>query len=169
MFFHTSRRLAACFWLVLSLCGGAISHADEPDRGADAAPTNPDPCRPESLAVRIRVRNVLDSVGTITVDLHGDVPDDFLKKQIARVRVPAIRGETLVCIPVDHAGRFAIALYHDRNSNRHLDKNFIGLPSEPVGISNDPHFFLRRPRFDEAAFTATDRGADLVITLRDLP
>ena len=34
-------------------------------------------------------------------------------------------------------GNYAIAVFHDLNGNGKLDRNLIGLPSEPYGFSND--------------------------------
>ncbi len=34
------------------------------------------------------------------------------------------------------AGEYALVVYHDENGNKRLDKNFIGIPREPLGFSN---------------------------------
>ncbi|MBL7115015.1 MAG: MipA/OmpV family protein [Kiritimatiellae bacterium] len=33
-------------------------------------------------------------------------------------------------------GEYALLVYHDENSNRRIDKTFIGIPKEPLGFSN---------------------------------
>lgn len=125
------------------------------------------PCPETGLSIRVTVKNVKTSRGIITADLHGDNPDDFLKEIVGRGRAAATKGETHVCIPVKKPGIYAIALYHDVNSNLNLDKNWLGIPSEPIGISNNPKSRLGPPKFNESAFTVTDQGADLVIVLRN--
>lgn len=50
-------------------------------------------------------------------------------------------------------GRYAVAVYLDLNNNRKLDKNLLGIPKEPVGVSNNPKAHMGPPRFDECAFT----------------
>lgn len=49
------------------------------------------------------------------------------------------------------AGEYALLVFHDKNSNRQLDKNFIGIPIESIGFSNeyDPR---GPPQFDRARF-----------------
>ena len=42
-------------------------------------------------------------------------------------------------------GRYAITVYHDQNKNNELDSNFLGIPSEPVALSNDYSPSLDRP------------------------
>ncbi|MDQ2832516.1 MAG: aldehyde dehydrogenase family protein [Acidobacteriota bacterium] len=50
-------------------------------------------------------------------------------------------------------GRYAVAVYLDVNSNRKLDKNLLGIPREPVGVSNNPKPHMGPPRFSECVFT----------------
>jgi uncharacterized protein (DUF2141 family) len=49
------------------------------------------------------------------------------------------------------AGRYAIAVLHDENSNHKLDRNMIGWPKEGFGFSNNPKVGLTPPSFDTAA------------------
>ena len=49
-------------------------------------------------------------------------------------------------------GEYAIALFHDENSNKKLDKNFFGVPKEGYGISNNPKTLLE-PTFKDAEFS----------------
>ena len=49
------------------------------------------------------------------------------------------------------AGRYAIAVLHDENSNHKLDRNMIGWPKEGFGFSNNPKVGLSPPAFDTAA------------------
>lgn len=49
-------------------------------------------------------------------------------------------------------GEYALVVYHDENDNGRLDKNFIGIPSEPLGFSNR-YWPQGPPTFARAAFT----------------
>ena len=46
---------------------------------------------------------------------------------------------------------YAIAIYHDKNSNNKFD-TFLSIPQEKFGFSNDAKSFFGPPSFDEAAF-----------------
>ena len=59
-------------------------------------------------------------------------------------------------------GPYAVAVSHDLNGNRRTDTNFLGIPKEDWGISNNVRPNLRAPTFDEARF---DVGATGVTTL----
>ena len=49
-------------------------------------------------------------------------------------------------------GRYAVSIYLDLNGNRKLDKTWLGIPQEPVGVSNNPKARAGPPHFDECAF-----------------
>jgi len=49
-------------------------------------------------------------------------------------------------------GTYAVALYADKNSDSKLNTNFLGIPSEGFGISNNPKAKTRAPKFTEASF-----------------
>jgi len=53
-------------------------------------------------------------------------------------------------------GTYAIAVFHDRNSNRKLDKNFFGIPKEGYAFSNNAKASFGAPGFDEAKFDLKD-------------
>lgn len=50
------------------------------------------------------------------------------------------------------AGEYALVVYHDENGNGRLDRNFIGIPREPLGFSNS-YRPKGPPTFSRAAFT----------------
>ena len=49
-------------------------------------------------------------------------------------------------------GNYAIAVFHDENSNHSLDKNFLGVPSEGYGFSNNIKPLFRAANFEESQF-----------------
>ena len=49
-------------------------------------------------------------------------------------------------------GEYALLVYHDENNNNRIDKNFIGIPKEPVGFSNG-YQPKGPPSYQRAAFT----------------
>jgi 4,4'-diapolycopenoate synthase len=51
------------------------------------------------------------------------------------------------------AGNYALIVYEDLNKNKKLDKNFLGIPSEPVGASNNPTYHFGPPTFKNCQFS----------------
>ena len=50
-------------------------------------------------------------------------------------------------------GEYAIAFFIDANGNKKLDKNFLGIPKEQFGFSNNAMGTLSAPTFEQAKFT----------------
>lgn len=63
-------------------------------------------------------------------------------------------------------GIYAVAIFQDLNKNVKQDKNFIGIPSEPYGFSNDAKATFGPPDFDKASFTINS-DKTITITLKN--
>lgn len=63
-------------------------------------------------------------------------------------------------------GRYAVSVIHDSNANQKLDTNFIGMPTEQYGYSNNPPLRMRMATFEECAFDLPAAGLRQQITLR---
>ncbi len=125
-------------------------------------------CDGRENVIHVIISDVRSDRGTITADLHGDRPEEFLKKgaKILRVRQPAKIGQVELCLPAPGPGSYAIGLYHDENGNKKLDKNFLGIPVEPLGVSNNPAFVFGPPSHTDSAFSVGPEGATLEIVLQ---
>ncbi len=49
-------------------------------------------------------------------------------------------------------GKYAVQLFHDENKNGKMDFNFLGIPKEGYGFSNDARGFMSEPAFDKQLF-----------------
>lgn len=63
-------------------------------------------------------------------------------------------------------GSYAIAVYHDENGNGELDSNFLGIPQEPYGFSNNARGRFGPPGFDDASFRAGGSSVVLEIEVK---
>jgi len=54
---------------------------------------------------------------------------------------------------------------HDLNGNGELDTNFMGMPIEGYGFSNNPEV-MRRATFEEARFELPEDGTHIELRLR---
>jgi uncharacterized protein (DUF2141 family) len=128
---------------------------------------DPQSCGKGLLEIGVTVENVKNSKGIIVADLHDDVKENFLvwDKVVLRVRATATEGETKFCMPLTKPGDYSIAVYHDKNSNKEFDKNFLGIPSERFGMSNNPKFGLSSPEYEQATFTVPASGSNIRIRL----
>ena len=71
------------------------------------------------------------------------------------ISVPAHEGTNTIQVPGVPAGEYAVSLVHDVNVNHKLDKNFLGVPKEQFGLSNNPHVGLKAPPYNSCTFKLT--------------
>ena len=72
--------------------------------------------------------------------MHVDIcpKTDFLKQDCPwSGEAPATLGTTIVTIPNVPPGVYAAQVFQDRNNNHKVDRALFGIPTEPVGFSND--------------------------------
>jgi uncharacterized protein (DUF2141 family) len=63
------------------------------------------------------------------------------------------------------AGVYAVSVFHDENMNQKLDKNFVGVPKEGYGASNNPKKKMGPPSFEETKFELSGSEQSLEIKL----
>ncbi len=62
-------------------------------------------------------------------------------------------------------GNYAVSVYEDLNGNHKLDRSFLGIPSEPVGASNNPGVRMGPPRFNDCSFRLGGAAQTITINL----
>lgn len=132
-------------------------------------------------AARAQDAGAANSIKVIVMGLHsndGEVdcalfnsadgfPGDS-SKAVKRIK-SKIENEQAVCVFVDVApGDYAVSEFHDENGNGKLDTNFIGMPKEGVGASNDASGHMGPPKFDDARFKYSGGLAVMTIHTRYL-
>jgi len=102
-------------------------------------------------------------VGAIYIGLHNK-EDEFLKKRYKEAVVTFEGKIAKVSFEDLPNGEYAISAFHDENDNKKLDTNFIGIPKEPIGISNDAKGFMGPPKYKDAKFVFTNKK-EITITI----
>lgn len=99
------------------------------------APASAQSGETRTATVTVRVSDVESAEGQVYVGLcdRGFSEDRCLDGRFQPAR-PGTMSFTFENVPV---GMYAVAAYHDINMNERMDSNFIGLPREPYGFSND--------------------------------
>ena len=112
----------------------------------------------------VTITDIRESQGLLMVSVvNTDAAWNNQAKPVVAQKIAAIKGEMTLDFPDLPPGKYAVQVMHDENGNNKLDANFLGIPSEGYGFSNNPNV-MRRAHFDEAVFEV---GADkTVITIR---
>ncbi|MBC1236021.1 MULTISPECIES: DUF2141 domain-containing protein [Nostoc] len=66
------------------------------------------------------------------------------------------------------AGNYAVAVIHDRNSDRTLNRNSLGIPIEGFGFSRNPEIKTSAPKFSEAVFLVAGPNTNIQVQLKYL-
>ncbi|MGB0933007.1 MAG: DUF2141 domain-containing protein [Lishizhenia sp.] len=106
----------------------------------------------------VNVKNVPSSNGKILLGIYNSA-SSFPKQDgtYKNVVVKAVKGTTKIVVNNLPKGNYAIALYHDANSNSVMDKNFFGVPTEYYGFSNDARETFSAPSFESAKIVYTGK------------
>lgn len=117
--------------------------------------------------VVVRVGGLTDPLGQVGCSLFAGAAGFPMDNTSARnVWLPA-NGKGVTCRFSDvPEGTYAVSIGHDLNGNKRVDTNFIGLPTEQWGVSNDARPTLRAPRFDEASFKVAADAKDVVVDIK---
>ena len=99
------------------------------------------------------VEKVRNSKGEIRFSIFN-VPSEFPQgDELHSKDVPAHLGFVTVHFYNLIPGTYALAIHHDENSDGEMNTNFIGLPKEGYGFSNNAKVNFGPPVFEAAAFS----------------
>lgn len=120
----------------------------------------------ETSSITINFIGIKSDKGKMYVALYKG-KDNFLKKPFKKMIAP-INGLKSVAVFNDiPKGFYAVSCYQDENNNGKMDTNFIGMPKEPIGTSNDAKGFMGPPKYKDAKFEA-DKDITLKITVKKI-
>jgi uncharacterized protein (DUF2141 family) len=104
--------------------------------------------------LQVTVKNIKETTGTIRVGLFNN-ENDFLKKAVEGKVVKATANEVTIVFTNLKEGDYAVSVIHDKNENGELDSNFMGIPNEPYGFSNNAMGTFGPPSFEKAKVSVT--------------
>ncbi|NQX85617.1 MAG: DUF2141 domain-containing protein [Flavobacteriaceae bacterium] len=104
----------------------------------------------------VNVSEISSNKGKIIVGLYAN-SDDFLKHIIDGKRVEINNKSCSVSFKNIPEGTYAISLFHDENNDGKMDTNFMGIPTEDYGCSNDARDFMGPPEWEDAKFELKEK------------
>lgn len=148
--------------LEASESGNPLIRAAERDGGAPGFGT-----------IRARVSGLRNTQGSIACLLFespegwpGDVRKALSKAQATIRGTGQTAGGECMFRDVPF-GTYAVATIHDEDENRKMKQNFMGVPQEGYGASNNPkNGFMSGPPYDKSTFSLREAERTLRIRLR---
>lgn len=147
--------------LVFSLAAAAAD-------GRTTAAAGPDTFVKIENRIRVHVLGLRSDRGDIRCTLFSSA-EDFPNNGdlMAKITTAPIVDRTATCeFTGITPGLYAVVLFHDENGDGKFNRNWIGLPEEGYGFSNDAPAHFRPPRFDEASFSFAGGTLEIPVNIR---
>lgn len=113
----------------------------------------------------VKVDGVPSDKGTVLFELDdSDASWDNKTKPVATAGVKAQNGDVTYTFKNIPPGIYAVGVIHDENDNGKLDTNFLGIPKEGYGFSNNTSA-MRKPTFKESHLDIGEQDMSIVIHL----
>ena len=121
----------------------------------------------EPTTVSVVVTNLPSSSATLKLYFY-DVKENFLvRNHYTLLKHLKPGGSNKVVYPIQlPPGEWAIAVTQDLNENDLVDRNLIGIPTEPFALSNNVHPRFRVPTFDDCKFTVGGAATTVTISMK---
>jgi len=118
--------------------------------------------------IHVKILGIRNSAGAVACALFESpegFPTEFMKSA-TNIMMIKIRDMQARCDFLDiPSGTYALAVIHDENMDGKLGTNWLGVPREGHGFSNDAKALLGAPSFDAASFPYDGQNLDLTIRL----
>ncbi|WP_411894586.1 DUF2141 domain-containing protein [Winogradskyella sp. A2] len=109
----------------------------------------------------VNIEEASSNDGQMMIALY-DNASDFLEKTFKGTTSEISNYGCVVTFENIPEGTYAVSIFHDENKNDKLDSNFIGIPKEDYGCSNNAKGFMGPPKWKDAKF---EIKADKSITI----
>jgi uncharacterized protein (DUF2141 family) len=117
----------------------------------------------EKYSITVTVKDADSNYGKIFLALYN-TDTDFLNTSFKGMQSVIENEQCTVTFQNIPAGVYAVSIFHDENDNGKMDSNFMGIPKEDYGCSNDASGFMGPPKWDDAKFQLKENKS-IIITL----
>lgn len=105
----------------------------------------------KTVDLTVNISGLNSDKGTILVALYNQ-KEGFLKKEFKGDILKIKNHKSVVIFKNLKKGEYAVSFIHDENDNKKMDTNFLGIPKEDYGCSNNARGFMGPPKYDDAKF-----------------
>jgi uncharacterized protein (DUF2141 family) len=120
----------------------------------------------QSGHIEVTITGIQNTNGTIEIgvyDSKSSFPNYGNAIKVARVQ-PKKKGSLKHTFENLPDGTYAVAVWHDVNGNREIDKNIFGAPKEAYGFSKNNFGTFGPPNFKDVSF-AIENGERVPLTI----
>jgi len=117
-----------------------------------------------SQDITVKITNLDGDSGKVYVALYNSEATFLEKKYKSTISAIKDNGCEIVFKNIPN-GTYAISLFHDENDNNKMDSNFLGIPKEDYGCSNNAKGFMGPPKWKDAKFKIQNNSVKQTIKL----
>ncbi|WP_456437167.1 DUF2141 domain-containing protein [Psychroserpens sp.] len=114
--------------------------------------------------ITVNIENLDSNTGHVYVALYN-AESSFLNKGYKSTNSSIENNSCTVKFRNVPKGIYAISFFHDENENKKMDTNFLGIPNEDYGCSNNATGFMGPPKWEDAKFEIKNESITQTITL----
>lgn len=109
-----------------------------------------------AASLDIDIQGLRNKAGNVRLTLFK--AGDFLNfdKVIHRAKIAANSDQTTLRLQDLPPGRYSFSILHDENKSGTMDRNFLGIPTEGVAVSNNARGFFGPPSDEAASFEISE-------------
>lgn len=117
--------------------------------------------------VNVVVTNLPSNKATLKLYFYNVKANFLVRNHYTLLKHIKPGGSTQVVYPIElPPGEWAIAVTQDLNENDLVDRNLIGIPTEPFALSNNVHPRFKVPTFDDCKFTVSGATTTVAISMK---
>jgi uncharacterized protein (DUF2141 family) len=117
----------------------------------------------------LKIQNIKNTKGTLRIAFYkkgSNFPDNsgiLYAKEMKIIQ----KGEMILTFSDIGLGEYAMAIFHDENGNKKLDKNLLGVPTEPYGFSRNFKPKFSAPKYTDCNVDFSQTNNSFTIKLLD--
>ncbi|WP_439130619.1 DUF2141 domain-containing protein [Polaribacter sp.] len=109
----------------------------------------------DTFNLTVNIAGLNSNKGTLMVGVYNK-KENFLNKQFRGGLSKIENNAAVVVFKNLPKGEYAVSFVHDENDNKKMDTNFLGIPKEDYGCSNNATGFMGPPKYDDAKFQLSE-------------
>lgn len=99
------------------------------------------------LSLTIEIHDLRNNYGQVLLELSNEN-----EEQVAGRTISISNKRCVIVIDNLKPGMYSFKFFHDENKNEKIDTNWLGIPREGFGFSNNPSMTFGPPSFDKTIF-----------------
>ena len=126
-------------------------------------------CVNQAQGLKLTIKNVASEKGQVLLQVFNSESTWMTEDAVLRESYSAaqLQQDGTIVLPLDY-GEYGISVFHDVDGNNELNTNWIGIPNEPVGMSNDAKGKMGPAKYKDAKFRFDVNSPSHTLTLYDI-